>query len=265
MARFKTTMKFDQHEVGYAVDRNKKLSKLAACKHILHHMVPNLYRDWLETHKPGSQHINIHHNSMIENPRPQSPSLDNMMSIEDGPLPIDSQNEELQSQFNALSLDQLIAITQETKTQEELALEYTEHQIELFREKKDAPIGDKRILDCNEYVHLTKKHKPMALMNTLKQKETGTYNFEENSVQRQDPVFGVGAQGSLWYTEILINKSPVGKGISQVKKMSAHYAALDMFANIFPRGTTWLQVTEFIATQKKPLQELQRMKDAVQI
>ena len=47
--------------------------------------------------------------------------------------------------------------------------------------------------------------------------------------------------------------------------MSAHYAALDMFANIFPRGTTWLQVTEFIATQKKPLQELQRMKDAVQI
>lgn len=56
--------------------------------------------------------------------------------------------------------------------------------METFKAKTDAPIGDKRILDCNEYKHLTQKHKPMALMNTLKQKETGTYNFEENSVQR---------------------------------------------------------------------------------
>jgi len=93
----------------------------------------------------------------------------------------------------------------------------------------------------------------MALMNTLKQKENGIYDIEERSVQRQDPVFGTGAQGSLWYTEILINKSRVGQGISPIKKMSAHYAALDMFKNIFPRGTSWNNVTEFITAQKKPL------------
>jgi len=45
--------------------------------------------------------------------------------------------------------------------------------------------------------------------------------------------------------------------------MSAHYAALDMFKNIFPRGTTWNYVTEFISSHKKPLQELQKMKDTV--
>ena len=58
--------------------------------------------------------------------------------------------------------------TGENKSQEELALEYSEMQMEQFRTKLDAPIGDKRILDSKDYEHLTKKHKPMALMNTLK-------------------------------------------------------------------------------------------------
>ena len=107
-----------------------------------------------------------------------------------------------------------------------------------------------------ELANLTKTHKPMALMNTLKQKENQVYEIEERSVQRQDPVFGAGAQSSLWYTEILINGSRVGTGISQVKKTSAHFAALDMFKNIFPRGTTWNDVKTFISAQKKPLQEL---------
>ena len=104
--------------------------------------------------------------------------------------------------------------TGENKSQEELALEYSEMQMEQFRTKLDAPIGDKRILDSKDYEHLTKKHKPMALMNTLKQKESGFYEIEEKYAQRQDPVFGAGTQGSLWYTEILINKSRVGEGIS---------------------------------------------------
>jgi len=116
-----------------------------------------------------------------------------MMNVEDGPEEPEMQANELQSQFNALSLDQLIAMTSEMKTVEELGLEYSEAQLESFKLKTDAPIGDKRILDCNDYKHLTSKHKPMALMNTLKQKESGTFNFEENSVQRQDPVFGAGA------------------------------------------------------------------------
>ena len=93
-------------------------------------------------------------------------------------------------------------------------------------------------------------------MNTLKQKEMGVFEIEERSKQEQDPVFGAGAQSSLWYTEILINRSRVGEGISQNKKMSAHYAALDMFKNIFPRGSTWNDVKKFIAEKKKPLQEL---------
>lgn len=50
-----------------------------------------------------------------------------------------------------------------------------------------------------------------------------------------------------------------------VKKTSAHFAALNMFKNIFPRGTTWNNVKDFISQNKKPLQELKKMKDTVQI
>ncbi len=50
MARFKTTIRFGDYDVGFAVGRNKKLSKLNACKHILLAMVPHLYSDWLEAH-----------------------------------------------------------------------------------------------------------------------------------------------------------------------------------------------------------------------
>ena len=200
-------------------------------------------------------------NEMEENKRASSPSMDNMMDVAENPE--DCQDGDLQAQFNSLSLDQIMQMTSQTKTLEELQLEYTEQQLDSFREKRDAPIEDKNILDSPELNHLTKTHKPMALMNTLKQKETGSFENEERSVQRQDPVFGSGAQSSLWYTEILINKSRVGEGISQGKKMSAHYAALNMFRNIFPKGTTWNDVKEFIAIQKKPLQELQRQKDTV--
>ena len=84
-------------------------------------------------------------------------------------------------------------------------------------------------------------------------------------MQRQDKVFGAGAQSSLWYTEISINGSQVGTGIDPVKKTSAHFAALNMFKNIFQPGTTWNDVKQFISTQKKPLQELERMKAHVQI
>ena len=156
-------------------------------------------------------------------------------------------------------------MTSQSRSTEELRVEYTEFQLETFASKTDAPIDDKRLLDSKDYEHLTRKHKPMALMNTLKQKESGMYEIEERSLQRQDPVFGGGTQNSLWYTEILINKSRVGEGISPVKKMSAHYAVLNMFRNIFPRGTTWNDASTFIANHKKPLQELQRMKDAVLI
>ena len=57
-------------------------------------------------------------------------------------------------------------------------------QLQSFANKQDAPIDDKSILDSPELNHLTKTHKPMALMNTLKQKECGTYEIEERSVQR---------------------------------------------------------------------------------
>ena len=53
MARFKTTISFGKDAVGFAVGRNKKESKLNACKHILHAMVPNLYKEWLKAHQPG--------------------------------------------------------------------------------------------------------------------------------------------------------------------------------------------------------------------
>ncbi len=107
------------------------------------------------------------------------------MNVEENPEePADS----IQAQFNALSLDQIIQMTSQTRTQEELQLEYSEAQLETFKNKTDAPIDDKKILDSTEYEHLTKKHKPMALMNTLKQKETD-FEIEERSVPRSDPVF----------------------------------------------------------------------------
>ena len=268
MARFRTTVCFgDAKQVGFGVGRNKKESKLDSCKNILKAMVPLLYQDWLTAHHQLST-ANLVPNRVGsqpggEHPRPQSPSLDNMMNVEENPEA--PQEDNLQAQFNRLSLDQIIQMTNQTRTAEDLALEYTDLQMQSFREKVDAPIDDKSILDNPELMHLTETHKPMALMNTLKQKEQGAFEIEEHSVPRQDPVFGGGTQSSLWYTEILINKSKVGEGISQGKKMSAHYAALDMFKNIFPRGSTWNYVKQFISQNKKPLQELQRMKDAVLI
>lgn len=106
----------------------------------------------------------------------------------------------------------------------------------------------------------------MALLNTLIQKESQKDFFiEDKSVQRSDPFFGNGAQNSLWYTQIFINKGLVGEGANHSKKTSAHLAALNMFKNIFPRGSTWNDVKKFIAEQRKPLQALKDMKDTVQI
>lgn len=45
-----------------------------------------------------------------------------MMNVEENPEEADN----LQEQFNALSLDQIIQMTSQTKTEEELLLEYTE-------------------------------------------------------------------------------------------------------------------------------------------
>ena len=75
-------------------------------------------------------------------------------------------------------------MTNQTRTAEDLALEYTDLQMQSFREKVDAPIDDKSILDNPELMHLTETHKPMALMNTLKQKEQGAFEIEEHSVPR---------------------------------------------------------------------------------
>ena len=55
MTRFKTAISFGDNEVGFAVGRNKKESKLNTCKHILEAMVPILYEDWQKAHLPGAQ------------------------------------------------------------------------------------------------------------------------------------------------------------------------------------------------------------------
>ena len=66
MARFKTTISFGEQEVGFAVGRNKKESKLNACKHILLAMVPLLYNDWLQAHQPGAQQIEMNDGGIEE-------------------------------------------------------------------------------------------------------------------------------------------------------------------------------------------------------
>ena len=57
MARFKTTIEFNETEVGYAVGRNKKESKLNACKHILIAMVPLLYDHWKRSRQATSSQL----------------------------------------------------------------------------------------------------------------------------------------------------------------------------------------------------------------
>jgi len=71
-------------------------------------MVPHLYKDWLAAHLPGAQQqVELREGSSSQQPRPQSPSLDNMMNVEENPEEADN----LQEQFNALSLDQIIQMT----------------------------------------------------------------------------------------------------------------------------------------------------------
>lgn len=72
--------------------------------------------------------------------------------------------------------------TGRVRTQEELLDEYTPAQIESFMAKEDAPVDDKNLLESSDLAHLTRTHKPMALMNTLKQKESSDYQIEERSV-----------------------------------------------------------------------------------
>ena len=175
-----------------------------------------------------------------------------MINAEENPEEIETDQQQAKASLN--ELDQIMKMSGAAKTQEELKLEYTESQLDTFRNKQDAPLDDKGILDNPLLNHLTQNHKPMALMNTLKQKEQGSFDIEERSVQRKDSVIIAG--GNLWFTEVLINKTKVGEGVSQNKKMSAHYAALNMFSNIFPKGTTWNNVKDFITSQKKPLHEL---------
>lgn len=177
LARFETTIKFGQNVVGYAVGRTKKDSKLNACKHILDAMVPLLYKDWLAERKINISQVPLQSSSnLLEEPRPQSPSLDNMMHMDENPELADSHHSQ---QPNSISLDQMLALTQQNRTEEELALEYSEYQLDAFRNKTDAPVDDRRILSDPQLVKLTEKHKPMALMNTLKQKEDGVYDIRD--------------------------------------------------------------------------------------
>ena len=121
--------------------------------------------------------------------RPRSPSLDNMMCVEDE-NPESNVDQGFSTKANALSLEKITQlINSQQRTPEELKLEYTELQLQNFKELKDAPLDDKKILEND----LTKTHKPMALLNTLKQKEREDFLIEETSVQKADPFFGAGA------------------------------------------------------------------------
>lgn len=106
MARFKTTIEFDGKEVGYAIGRNKKESKLNASKHILMAMCPQLYEDWQRSRKVNNQNIELTTDPM-EAPRPQSPSLDNMMNLEDENPEVSGMNDGTQGQSDSLSLEKV--------------------------------------------------------------------------------------------------------------------------------------------------------------
>ena len=72
-----------------------------------------------------------------------------------------------------MTLNDIVSMTSgRVRTQEELEMEYTPLKIQKFQAKEDAPIDDKNILTNPDLAHLTKTHKPTALLNTLKQKES---------------------------------------------------------------------------------------------
>ena len=58
----------------------------------------------------------------------------------------------------------------------------------------------------------------------------------------------------------MINGSTVGEAMDTNKKMAQHKGALNLFHNIFPRGTTWLEAKDHIVKQPKPLGELHKQK-----
>ena len=56
----------------------------------------------------------------------------------------------------------------------------------------------------------------------------------------------------------MINGSKVGEAMDTNKKMAQHKGALNLFHNIFPRGTTWLEAKDHIVKKPKPLGELHK-------
>ena len=74
---------------------------------------------------------------------------------------------------------------------------------------------------------------PGSILNRVKQKESENFTFDEKSIQKTD------GQQTQWYTEITINQAKMGEAIDTSKKTSHHMAALNVFHNMFPKGSTW--------------------------
>ena len=104
---------------------------------------------------------------------------------------------------------------------------------------------------------------PYALLNMIKVKESNTdFNVEEQ-VERKSCQFDPSQEN--WCVKIIINGSKVGEAIDTNKKMAQHKGALNLFNNIFPKGTTWIEARDHIMKKAKPLGELHKLKQQINV
>lgn len=201
--------------------------------------------------------MSMEEDSVIDNPEEQMNS--------ENPIGLEQVKPTAREESKSLTLDKLIEFTEHRRqSKEELAMIYTEQQIQKFMAGTDAPIDDKCIMAADK-THLVKKQSPISLLNTLRQKEHNNFIIEEKSIQKKEALLGNSQHP--WYTRVLVNGAMVGEGIDTNKKMSVHFAALNMLKNIFPKGKTWNEAVEFITSKQnqRPLQELLNIKQNVTI
>ena len=120
--------------------------------------------------------------------------------------------------------------------------------------KQDAPLDDPDLLKDEKKKPLIENFMPYALINIIKSKEDESDFKIEEQAERKSCEFDTSQEN--WCVKIIINGATAGQAMDVAKKMAQHKAALNMFHNIFPKGTTWMEAREHIAKKQKPLGEL---------
>ena len=121
---------------------------------------------------------------------------------------------------------------------------FTSEQKTKFMFKEDAPLDDPDLLKDEKKKSLIENSMPYALINIIKSKEDDNDFKIEELVERKSCEFDQSQES--WCAKIVINGATAGQAMDAGKKMAQHKAALNMFHNIFPKGTTWMDARDHI-------------------